>query len=67
MPDILVLSDDFQPVRIRPFVGKLALLVDARLVLRVGGVAIVRDGEVIIVERCLPSRQTNHLRHPFVA
>ena len=47
---VLVLSDDFQPVRVRPFVGKLALLFDARLVLRVGGVAVVRNGEVIVVE-----------------
>ena len=30
--------------------GKLALLFDARLVLRVGGVAVVRDGEVVVVE-----------------
>ena len=47
---VLVFSDDFQPVRIRPFVGKLALLFDARLVLRVGGVAVARDGEVVVVE-----------------
>lgn len=40
---VLVLSDGFLPVRIRSFVGKLALLFDARLVLRVEGVAVVRE------------------------
>ena len=47
---VLILLHDFEAVRIRPVVGKFALLVDARLVLRVGGVAVVRDGEVVVVE-----------------
>ena len=58
---VLILSDDFQPVRVRPFMGKLTLLVDARLVLRVGREAIVCDSEVVVIPFYLLPCQTNHL------
>jgi hypothetical protein len=48
---VLILLHDFEAVRIRPFVGKLALLVDACVVLRVGREAIVRYRKVVVV-RC---------------
>ena len=48
---VLILLHDFEAVRIRPFVGKLALLVDARVVLRVGREAIVRYRKVVVVRR----------------
>ena len=48
---VLILLHDFEAVRIRPFVGKVALLVDACVVLRVGREAIVRYRKVVVV-RC---------------
>lgn len=47
---VLVFLHDAEPVGIRPRMGELALLVDARLVLRMGGEAIADNGKVIIVQ-----------------
>ena len=59
---VLVLPHDGQPVSVRPRMGELPLLVDARLVLRVRRETIVRDGEVVVVLlEFLASCQTNHL------
>ena len=59
---VLVLPHDGQPVGVRPRMGELPLLVDARLVLRMRRETIVRDGEVVVVPlKFLASRQTNHL------
>ena len=46
---VLVLPHDGQPVGVRPRMGELPLLVDARLVLRMRRETIVRDGEVVVV------------------
>lgn len=48
---VLILLHDFEAVRIRPFAGKVALLVDACVVLRVGREAIERYRKVVVVRR----------------
>lgn len=47
---VLVLLHDFEPVGVRPRMRKLPLLVDARLVLLMGGESVVGDGEVVVVQ-----------------
>ena len=47
---VLVLLHDFEPVGVRPRMRKLPLLVDARLVLRMGGESVVGDGDVVVVQ-----------------
>lgn len=47
---VLVLLHDFEPVVIRPRMRKLPLLVDGRVVLRIGGKSVVGDGEIVVVQ-----------------
>jgi len=57
---VLVLPHDSQTVLVRPLVVKLLLLVDARIVLRVGREAVVRDSEVdVVLDELLAFRQTS--------
>lgn len=46
----LVLLHDVEPVGVSPRVRKLPLLVDTRLVLRVGREAVIRDSQVVVVQ-----------------